>query len=843
MNRFTEEDRPVLDRWIGGYRLLEKLGAGGMGEVYRAADSRLNRQVALKILSSGNSRLKGLERFRREACAIAALNHPNIVTIYSVEEHEGTHFLTMELIQGRTLGGLIPSDGLPLFRLLEIAVPLAEALEAAHERGIVHRDLKPENVMVSQEGRVKVLDFGIAKAEPDGGATLVDGLAVEEATLTGTGLIIGTPSYMSPEQALGHAVDARTDLFSFGVLLYEMATGRRPFRGESASETVAALLRDEPPKPSSLKPGIPEELDHLIARCLEKDVSRRLPTARELRQRLQTLSSRLSSPALTLHTDTGRVTRLHRQWRTPAAAFALTGCLVLSLAVAKPQWVRLSLSGNKAEQRQALAVLPLGNFSQDPEYFVDGMTDALIASLSDIHGVRVISRQSVMRYKGSSEPLPAIARELGVDIIVQGSVMRDGDRVRITAQLIRADPEQQIWARSYDRDLRDVLSLQKEVARAISTEIQVKLEPEDQQRLAAARPVEPKAYEAYLQGRHAWYQRTSEGFASALRSFRKALSLDPKLARAHSGIADVYSLMAFFGSELPAEAFAQARKEAQAALTLEPDLADAHVSLGIVQLFADRDWPRSEASFRRAIDLNPSNPMAHQFYSLLLLAQGRRQEGNEQIQLVYDLDPLSPSANNNLGVKAFFENRPDEALRRFQKAHELAPEFPAPFFKMSELYRRQGEETLAYENFQKALTLRYKEIAPEMGRAFRKGGRKPALETAAASLETLSRTKAVPPEDIARVYVQLGDREKALDCLEASFRRGYPGALMIGAYPEWDWSSLLPHPRFQTLMDRVRTTAEAGAHQSRSEPSGSTGCRSQPQAAPAQTQSAAASAR
>jgi serine/threonine protein kinase/tetratricopeptide (TPR) repeat protein len=817
----------VLERSIGSYRLLEKLGAGGMGEVYRAADSRLNRQVALKILSSEHARRQqSLERFRREACAVAALNHPNIVTIYSVEEHQGLHFLTMELVHGRTLGSLIPPEGLPLLRLLEIAVPLAEALEAAHERGIVHRDLKPENVMVSQEGRVKVLDFGIAKSESDGGATLVEGAATQAATLTETGLIIGTPSYMSPEQALGHSVDHRTDLFSFGVLLYEMSTGSRPFRGSSASETVAALLRDDPPRPSTINPHIPQALDNLITSCLEKDVSRRVQSARELRQGLQALPVNLSVPALTLPADTGRLTQLRRRWRTPVAAFALTGCLALTLTATRPRLVHVGKAGNPASPRPGLAVLPLGNFSQDPEYFVDGMTDSLIASLSDIQGVRVISRQSVMRYKGSSEPLPTIARELGVDVVVQGSVMREGNRVRITAQLIRAEPEQQIWAQSYERDLSDVLSLQKEVARAISQEIQVKLEPADQRRLAATRPVNPEAYDAYLKGRHAWYQRTSAGFESALGFFRKALDLDPKLALAHAGLADVHSLIAFFGPVLPSEALAQARMEAQAALTLDPDLGDAHVSLGFVQLFADRDWIRSEASFRRAIALNPSNPMAHQFYSLLLLAQGRRQEGNEQIQLVYDLDPLSPSANNNMGVKAFFENRPDEALRRFQKAHTLAPEFPAPYFKMSELYRRQGKEKLAYESFRKALTLRYAEIAPEVDRAYRKGGRKLALEAAVTSLETLSRSKAVPPEDLARVYVRLGESEKALDCLEASYRRGYPGALMVGAYPEWDWSSLLPHPRFQSLVERLRTTADAGGSQAQGEPAHPSGCRS-----------------
>jgi TolB-like protein/Tfp pilus assembly protein PilF len=810
----------VLDRWIGSYHLLEKLGAGGMGEVYRAADTRLNRHVALKILSSEHARLPhSVERFRREACSVAALNHPNIVTIYSVEEHEGLHFLTMELVQGRTLGSVIPQEGLPLRRLLEIAVPLAEALEAAHERGIVHRDLKPANVMVSHADRVKVLDFGIAKVEADAAATIIEGAAVEPATLTDSGLVIGTPAYMSPEQALGRPVDHRTDVFSLGVLLYQMATGCRPFRGEAASETFAAVLRDTPPAPSTLNPRVPPVLDKLIASCLEKEPARRVQTARELRLSLQALATGLSNPAFPFPTETAPLTRLSRRWKAMAAALAGTCCLVLMLAATRPQLMNLLAGPRKvgaaegaAARRPGLAVLPLGNFSNDPEYFVDGMTDALIVSLSDIRGVRVISRQSVMRFKSSSEPLAEIARELGVDVVVQGSVMRAGNRVRIAVQLVRADPEQQIWADSYERDLSDVLTLQNEVARAISEEIQVKLEPTAKRRLSEVRPVDPQAYDDYLKGRHAWNQRTPAGYAQALEHFGRALARDPRLALAHAGLADVHSLAAFSGPA-PGKSFTQAREEAQAAIRLDPELADAHVSLGIIQLFADREWDKAESSFRRAIALNPSSPMAHQFYALHLLARDRRQEAMEQLQIYYELDPLSPSANTNLGLKSFFDGRPDEALRLFEKARTLAPDYPSPYFKMSELYRRQGKDALEFESFRKGLALRYAQIAPEVERAYRKGGRKTALETAAQALESLSQSQAFPPDDLARIYVRLGESEKAIDCLEEAYRRGYPGALLFAADAEWEWSSLRSQPRFQSLVARIGTAAQAGERQ------------------------------
>ena len=792
-----------------------------MGEVWRAADTRLNRHVALKVLSPEHALPHSLERFRREACSVAALNHPNIVTIYSVEEHEGLHFLTMELVQGRTLGSVIPPEGLPLRRLLEIAVQLAAALEAAHERGIVHRDLKPANVMVGQGDRVKVLDFGIAKLENDAAATIVEGATVDEASLTGTGLVIGTPAYMSPEQALGRPVDHRTDLFSFGVLLYEMATGSRPFRGEAPSETIAALLRDTPPAPSTLNPRLPELLDNLVAGCLEKDLPRRVQTARELRLSLQALLIGLSAPALSFPTDTAPLTRLRRRWTAPAAALAGTCCLVLMLAATRPQLERFLVRPGKAAaatsgetvavRRPGLAVLPLGNFSKDPEYFVDGMTDALIASLSDIRGVRVISRQSVMRYKSSSEPLPAIARQLGVEIIVQGSVMRVGNRIRITAQLIRADPEQQLWAHSYERDMTDVLTLQNEVARAISREIGAKLEPAEERRLDKARPVDPQAYDAYLKGRHAWNQRTAASFASALEYFQEALRRDPTLALAHAGIADVYSFGPIFGFSSPAEALPQARKHAEAALGLDPNLADAHVSLGIVHLFADRAWDKAETNLRKALALNPNNPMAHQFYSFPLLARQRRKEALEQHRLHHQLDPLSPTANVNVGVKAYEDGQEEEAIRCFRKAMSLAPDFYAPYLRLSSVYRQKGQHDLELETFQKALSVRYPQLALEMDRAHREGGRKAALRAAAGTLERLSRDQLIVPDDIARIYERLGESALALDCLEESYRRGYPGTLLFEANVEWDWPSLRAEPRFRRLVDQIARSASPPA--------------------------------
>jgi adenylate cyclase len=435
------------------------------------------------------------------------------------------------------------------------------------------------------------------------------------------------------------------------------------------------------------------------------------------------------------------------------------------------------------------------------------MTDALIDSLSEAHGVRVISRQSVMRFKRSSEALPQIAWKLGVDLVVHGSVMRVGNRVRITAQLIRAHPEQQIWARSYERDFRDALGLQADIAREIAGEIQLRIEPGERRRRAVARTVNPEAYDAYLRGYFALNQRTNAGLATAREAFMEALRQDASFSLAHSGLAELYCIDAQFGLSEPAAAYRQARFHAQHALELDPDLADAHVSLGLVHLYADHDWDASEASFGRAIALRPSQPEVHHYYAIHLLSRDRFKEGAKQLRLFLELDPLSPSANVNMGLVAYLEGRPDEALRLFNKAQTLAPDFHPAYLKLSDFYRLRQDESKSYENFRKNLGLRYPKIVPAVDLAQGKHGRKAALEAAAKALEDeIAVNRSLPPEDIARVYVRLDDRRKALDCLEESFRRGFPGALLFGATERWDWNTLRNEKRFQDLVQRIRSS-------------------------------------
>ncbi len=570
-----------------------------------------------------------------------------------------------------------------------------------------------------------------------------------------------------------------------------------------------AILYDPPRRPSSLSPQVPAVLDELIVRCLEKDADRRLQSAREIHEILHTL---LPSAPLLSAAPAGPPAERPAA-RSAAAAPSSSGWVSRMLAGLPshlPKRLRLpvlfALPARKAPKpRPGLAVLPLGNFSHDPEYFVDGMTDALIAALSELQGARVISRQSVMRFKGSPQSLPEIARQLGVDMIVQGSVMREGSRVRITAQLIRTDPEHQIWARSYERDFSNVLALQKDVAAAISQEIQVRLEPASQ-RPAAVQTVNPEAYDAYLHGRHALNLRTKGSFVAARESFQEALRRDPTFAPAHAGLAELHAITALHGFADQAEANRQARLHARSALQLDPDLADAHVSLGLVQLYANRDWEGAEASFRRVIALRPSHAEAHHYYAIYLLIRDRWAEAMEQFRRHLELDPLSPSANVNLGMRAYLEGRADEALRFFHKAQTLAPDYYVAYLKMSDFYRLQGNPAKDFEYFRKVLALRYPQIVPALDQAFLEGGRQGVLQAAAAALES----EMAPPEDLARVYLRLGARDRTIDCLEESYSRGFAGALLFGAGKDWDWDVLRAEPRFQDLLERIRQAPDPG---------------------------------
>jgi serine/threonine-protein kinase len=664
---------------VGHYRIVAKLGEGGMGIVYLAEDERLRRKVALKMLPPGlASDPNRLARFEREVKSVAALNHPNIVTIYSVEEEEGQRYFTMEHIDGRTLAQMIPLAGLALPEFLKIAVPLADALAAAHTRGIQHRDMKPSNVMVTNDGRVKVLDFGLARLRE---SDRTEAFAFQpETTLTQAGLALGTLAYMSPEALRLQATDQRSDIFSLGVVLYEMASGRCPFLGASTAEVISSILRDQPARVYEANANVPDELDAILRRCLEKEPAKRWQSAGELRDALAAVSAEVSykTSAARRPKPGASVAAPARSKARLATAAALAAVLLLSFAIWK---LRPAGGGARGATRTvaaladlpSIAVLPLTSFSGEPEYFVDGITDALISSLAKIRGLRVISRQSAMTFKGSKKLLPEIAHELGVDYVVEGSVARSGDTVRLRTQVIRADPETTLWSESFERPAQEILALESSFASALAAAINVQLSPSEQTRMATTRPVDPAAYEAYLQGRFWAGKHSAENLRKAQGFFERAIALDSAFADAWAALAAIHQKQGYFFDELGPR-LEQAEAAIERAAALEPDSPEVHAVLGDLHLARWR-WDDAEREIRRAIELEPNAASGHMNYWRLLTRLGRFQEGAREIELAMSLDPLSANIAANRGYQLGLQKRYDEAFAAFRDALAIDPDF------------------------------------------------------------------------------------------------------------------------------------------------------------------------
>jgi TolB-like protein len=665
-NKLKDEDAlGIIGRTISHYRIVEKLGGGGMGVVYKAEDPRLGRFVALKFLPQfSHSDPVAIERFRREARAASALNHPNICTIHDIGEHDARQFIVMEVLEGQTLKHRIASGPLQASEIVKLGLQIAEALEAAHAKGIVHRDIKPANIFVTQRNQAKVLDFGLAKLLLPASAETT--LLEDPLRTRGP---IGTLPYMAPEQALGREVDARTDIYALGMVLYEMTSGKRPFREDQATRLIDDILHKVPASLARLGTGAPDRLDEITLKCLEKDPARRYQSAQDLRSALEEFAT-ASSRGEAMQPSPPR------QWY--AAAAILGALLLIGTAFA------LNLGGLRNRVLPAatllpidsMAVLPLANLSGDPQqdYFVDGMTDELITDLAQIGGLRVTSRTSVMQFKDTKRPLSEIANELNVNAVVEGSVVRLGDRVRVTAQLIEAKTDRHLWAKSYERNSRDVMALQDEFARDIANEIRVTLTPEDHKRLAGSRPIDPQAYEAYLRGRLFWARRTEPDLYKAKQYFQQVVDKEPGYAPAYSGLADVYFYLGYaWGHMPPLEAMPLAKAAALKAVELDDNSTEAHASLGTVKMGYDWDFPGAERELKRAVTLNPNYSNGHHAYSVLLSVLGRPEESIAEIRKAAEVDPLSIPVRNMLASRLAAYGRCDEALAEDRKTMDLLP--------------------------------------------------------------------------------------------------------------------------------------------------------------------------
>ena len=800
------DDDPDLDpgAMLGPYRIESLLGCGGMGKVFRAIDTRLQRRVAIKVLAGSVARDEQVRaRFGREAKAVAALAHPHICTLYDVGRDEQVDFLVMEYLEGETLAARLARGQVGIEEGLTYAIEIADALGHAHGHGIMHRDMKPANIMLTASG-AKLLDFGLAKfretakldralAEGTGDDTIAgecrrDVLEQDDAIeMTRRGVLQGTVRYMAPEQFEGQAVDARSDLFSFGALLYEMFTGHRAFDGDSATDIRDAILEHTPPPISSLQPLVPPAIDNIVRRCLAKNRDERWETAGELLLELKRVSETISRG----HTHS----RARWIWVAAALISGGIGLGVWMLTVASRMPGRAQI--------QWVAVLPLEDLSkhQNGQYFADGMTEQLIADLATIGRLRVISLSSVMQYRGTHKSVPAIARELHADAIVEGSVIYASDKVRITAKLIKGISGEVLWAQSFERDLRDVLALQKDVAATITGKVDITLTPQEQAHLKSARSVDPEVHRQVLLGRHLTAKATEEDLRTAIQYFDRAIAADPTNAMAHAGLAEAYlGLNGYYVH--PRDAMPKAKRAAETALALDESLADAHASLGFIHLVYDWDGPAAAKSLLRALELNPALASARLNYAAYLTTQARHEEAVQEIRRAVEYDPASIRTNTIATSLLLFARRNNEAIELAGKGLEFEPNSAFGLAFQGVAYSEQGRFKEAVSNMERAAQLDNSlTIQALQAHVLAVAGLKSEARTVLRRVEESAKGQYFCPYEIATAHVSLGDRDTAYQWFRKGIQDRADCMAWLGVEP---WvESFRSDPRYTTLLREI----------------------------------------
>jgi eukaryotic-like serine/threonine-protein kinase len=827
----------LLNMTLSHYRILSTIGAGGMGEVYLAEDMRLKRRVALKLLPPQfTSDADRRRRFEQEAQAASALNHPNIITIYEIGQVDATHYIAMEFIDGLTLRQRLTGERLPLAAALEIAIQTASALSAAHEAGIIHRDLKPENVMLRRDSYVKVLDFGLAKLTERQAPTADTEAPTVARPETDPGTVMGTARYMSPEQARGLKIDARTDIFSLGVVMYEMLTNRAPFPGATTSDVIASLLKTEPAPLTQHAPAAPAELERIVTKALRKDREERYQTAKDLALDLKSLKLRLEIEAELERSKQpdlsggGAVAKGNAQaaagtakaatpplgeGATPTSASAESfisrlkrrpRSVVAALAILMAAGAAIAYFTGGGKAIDSVAVLPFVNASADPnmEYLSDGITESIIYSLSQLPKLRVMSRNSVFRYKEREIDAQAAARSLSVRAVVTGRVVLRGESFAMSAELIDARDNSLLWGGQYHGTLADVLPVQEEIAKQLSEKLRLRLSGEERQRLTKRYTESTEAYQSYLKGRYFWNKRTEGGLKKGIEYFDQAIEKDPAYALAYTGLADSYAGLVFpAGAVSPREAMPKAKDAAAKALQIDDTLAEAHTSLAFVKFYYDWDWSGAEREFKRAIELNPAYPEAHHIYSHYLMAMGRGEESLAESKRALELAPLDLVINVHLGWHYLYARQYDQAIEQIEKTAEMERNSALTHYWLGLAYEQKARYADAIAAFQRAIALfgGSSLTEAELAHTYAVSGQRAEAQKVIDKLQELAQRRYVSSYQIAATYAGLGEKDRAFAWLEKAYDER--SDWLVNLKVEQRFDGLRSDPRFADLLRRV----------------------------------------